>query len=135
MLKKICEWFNKKINKTKWFECYVAQETRFNIGQGKIVQFKNLFQLYILADLYIFVKFKVDVSPWNILLVSICLGIGFWFIGYIWDKLGILHIEQEFHNKRDPFTKQLREKFNIKEETYYGNGKKAENSSNGPRTI
>lgn len=103
------------INKTKLFEWYVAQEARFNTGQGKVIQFKHAFQLYLLADVYLVVKFDINIALYFLIFASVGFILLFWLMGFVWDKLGLFHYQAEFGNKRNPAIKQIRKKLNLKE--------------------
>ena len=73
-------------------------------------------QLYVFAEVY----FKLILTESKVTSLMIVIGVALyvilmWFIGFLHDKAGIYDIEHEWSNKRDPFVKQMRKKYKLKE--------------------
>ena len=91
----------------KWQERLMKEKNRFGKGYGELTTFRYFAMFYLLLDTWLRTRgFEITVIQLSLVF---CLTIvGFWFAGYVWDKLKLFDAEAQFSNQRNPLLRDLR---------------------------
>lgn len=88
---------------------YVEQRNRISKGYGEFSTWLNFLKLYLLLEISFsvvpFLKIFQGQAYLIVLAVVIC-----WFAGWLWDKVGMFHIEDEWGTLRSPYRSEMRAK-------------------------
>ena len=88
---------------------------RFEQGKGQIVRVTSWIDNLLIILVFLKV-FKIEINYWLIPPVALLALIAFYFIGFVYEKKKIMHIEQEYGNRNGwlpieqrEFMKEVRE--------------------------
>jgi len=102
--------------KIKIEDSFIKHRSYFARGQSFIYDFKTAFQAIFYPTAILITYFGFKPPLWVYIPIAIIYVLIFWYVGYRLDGIGYFHRETEFNNLRNPLAKQLRKKFDIKED-------------------
>ena len=93
----------------KWQDRFIQEKTRMQTGINELNQLRYLIMMFFILETWKYTQ-QFKLSYWHYILGFILALIGFWLVGYIFDKLELYKAQAEFGNKRNKFVKEMREK-------------------------
>jgi len=91
-----------------WQEWVVNQRSRFMGAWSEVMQVRH-FAYLAGADVYLKLKFDIDLTVSQLVYFIILMVIGIWLIGMFMDRTHLFHKIADFGNKRNPYViKQIK---------------------------
>lgn len=84
---------------------FITHRNYINKGSAEVNTFRYVVQVILLLKVA-FIKLPI----WVMILLGILNIVGFWAIGFAWDKMKGYHYEAEWGNKRNPTLQHIKEK-------------------------